>query len=416
MNFRFTSVMAASLLGTTALMSTAAAQTATGTAADPQACETLRVLNEENAETFNEEFVVGARGVVEANDPVVCGPWLAEAESALEQNEGADLTATGGRIVVTQPEPNGVVDQADPQISVTQEDPTVTVQQGQPEIIVRQQQPTIRVQMPRPTITIEQPQPQIIVRMPDPDVAVSTPEPQVSVSQAQPDVTVTQPEPQIGVEEPTVSVEGQDEANIDIQQGQPIVTQEAGTGAEVNVEEAQPRVSYEQAEPIVEFEDAGEPEIQYSPTGEPDVHFEDKGEPQAAAQDGAASQQGAAVQGDDQYASLRTTDETVAAGAASTVVISDIVGRDVVNLQGEELGEIESVTLVNDRAYAILAEGGFLGICENQVAIPLDSMSMRGDEVVLRGMTEEDIDAMPEFDVTTGTEYGVDDEIEFNTL
>lgn len=410
MNFRFTSVMAASLLGTTALISTAAAQTATETmAADPQACESLRVLNDENAETFNEEFVIGARDVIEANDPVVCGPWLAEAESALEESEGADLSATGGRIVVTQPEPNVVVDQADPRVSVTQEDPTVNVQQGQPEIIVRQQQPTIRVQMPRPTITIDQPQPQIIVRMPDPDVAVSTPEPQVSVSQAQPDVSVTQPQPQVGVEEPTVNLESQDEANIAIEEGQPIVTQEGTGTAAVNIEDAQPMVSYEEAEPIVEFEDAGEPELQYNQTGEADIQFEDMDEQ-------AAAQQGAVVAEDDQYASLRTTGEPVAAGAASTVVVSDIVGRDVVNLQGEELGEIESVTLVNDRAYAILAEGGFLGIGEDEVAVPLDSMSMRGDEIVLRGMTEEDIDAMPEFDATMGTEYGVDDEIEFNTL
>ncbi|UIJ73357.1 PRC-barrel domain-containing protein [Aurantimonas sp. HBX-1] len=438
MSYRFTSVVAASLLGTTALVASANAQDAAQTEANVEACENLRTLNEENAELFNEEFVVGARRVVEQDDAAVCGPWLAEAERALQESEGADLTATGGRIVVTQPEPTVTVDQADPRVSVTQEDPTVSVQQAQPEIIVRQQQPTIRVEMPRPTITIDQPQPQIIVRMPDPKVNVTTPEPQVSVSQAQPKVSVEQGQPQIAVEEPTVDVEKQGSANINVQQGQPIVTQESGgTEAQVNIEESQPVVTYEQAEPKIEFSETGEPNIQYTQSGEPDIQVEKMDENGAAAQGATAAEGGAATQGaaaaeggaategtaatgqaqeQDQFASLRAGDEPIEAGEPTTVVASEIIGRNVVNAADEDLGEVERLVFVDQRIYAVLAEGGFLGLGEREVALPLDAMSIRGDELLLRGMTEEDIEALPEFDTTNAPAYAADEEVEIGTL
>ena len=406
MSYRLTSVIAASLLGTTAMMSTASAQDATQTAANVEACDELRVLNDENAETFNEEFVVGARDVIDRNDPAVCGPWLADAESALEDNEGTDLAATGGRIVVTQPEPNVTVDQADPQVSVRQEDPSVSVQQGQPEIIVRQQQPTIRVDMPRPTISIDQPQPEIIVRMPDPDVNVSTPEPEIAVSQAQPEVNVQQGEPEIAVNEPTVDVEERDEANVNIEQGQPVVTQEGGSSeAQVNIEESQPRVSYEQAEPNIEFSETEEPNVQYSQSGEPDVQFEEMDETTTAS-----------LQNDDQFASLRAGEETIEAGEPTTVTAADVIGRDVVNGADEDLGEVERLVFVNERIYAVLSEGGFLGLGEREVALPLDAMSMRGDELLLRGMTEEDIEALPEFDTANAPAYEADEQVEIGTL
>ncbi|UIJ73150.1 PRC-barrel domain-containing protein [Aurantimonas sp. HBX-1] len=405
MNYRFTSMIAASLLGTTALVSTASAQDTTEPAVNIEACDELQVLNEENAELFNEEFVVGARDVIEQNDPAICGPWLAEAESALEENEGADLTATGGRIVVTQPEPTVTVDQADPRVTVSQEDPTVTVDQARPVIVVRQQQPTIRVEMPRPTITIDQPQPQIIVRMPDPDVAVTSPEPQISVSQAQPEVNVEMGKPQIALNEPTVRVEDRDAADVNIVPGQPIVTQEgAASEAQVNINESQPVVSYEQAEPKIEFSETGEPNIQYTQSGEPDIQFEE------------ADDTTASIQEDDQFAALRAGDEEIAAGEMTTVTASEIIGLEVINAEDEDLGEVERLVFVDDRIYAVLAEGGFLGLGEREVALPLDAMSMRGDELLLRGMTEDDIEALPEFDTVNAPAYAADEEVEIGTL
>jgi hypothetical protein len=424
MKYRLTSIIAASLLGTSALVASASAQDAAQTEAGVDACEGLRVLNDENAETFNEEFLVGARQVIDQGDPAACAPWLAEAESALEENEGADLSATGGRIVVTQPEPNVVVDQADPQVSVTQPEPQVSVQQGQPEIIVRQQQPTIRVQMPRPTITIDQPQPEIIVRMPDPEVDVTTPQPQVSVNQAQPEVSVEQGQPQIAVEEPTVDVEAGGEANVTVEPGQPIVRQEGGEGgATVNVEQSQPVVSYEQAEPKVEFEDAGEPQIQYTQSGEPNIQVEPmdgnaapSGGSAAVADGDAAASQATQPQGEDQFASLRAGEEPVEAGQPTSVAASEIIGRNVVNSADEDLGEVERLVQVNQRLYAVLAEGGFLGLGEREVALPLDAMSIRGDELLLRGMTDEDIEALPEFDMSTAEDYAADEQVEIGSL
>jgi hypothetical protein len=301
----------------------------------------------------------------------------------------------------------------------------VSVRQSQPEIIVRQQQPTIPVQMPRPTITIDQPQPEIIVRMSKPEVDVTTPQPEVSVNQAQPEVSVEQGQPQIAVEEPTVDVEAGGEANITVEPGQPVVTQEGGSfeGATVNVEQSQPIVSYEQAEPKVEFEDAGEPQIQYTQSGEPNIQVEPMEDGAAPAEGSAAVAEGDAAagqasqpQGEDQFASLRAGEEVMEAGQPTTVAVSEIIGRNVVNSADEDLGEVERLVQVNQRLYAVLAEGGFLGLGEREVALPLDAISMREDEFILRGMTEDDIEALPEFDMSTAQDYAADEQIEFGSL
>lgn len=65
-------IIGASLLGTTALVPSASAQNTTETAVSAEICEELCVLNEENAETYNEEFIAGARQVIERADPAVC--------------------------------------------------------------------------------------------------------------------------------------------------------------------------------------------------------------------------------------------------------------------------------------------------------------------------------------------------------
>jgi hypothetical protein len=105
-----------------------------------------------------------------------------------------------------------------------------------------------------------------------------------------------------------------------------------------------------------------------------------------------------------------------AASSPAARAASEIIGRNVVNSAGEGLGEVNRLVQVNQRLYVVLAEGGFLGLGERDVALPLDAMSMREDELLLRGMTDEDIEALPQFDIPSAQDYAADEQVEIGAL
>ena len=90
----------------------------------------------------------------------------------------------------------------------------------------------------------------------------------------------------------------------------------------------------------------------------------------------------------------------------------DLSGADVVTVRGEEVGEIEQITSSGDRLYAVIEHGGFLGIGEDQVAIPLDRIAMRGDQLILLGLTEEELEQMPEYDFEADQAFSAQETIE----
>jgi hypothetical protein len=72
----------------------------------------------------------------------------------------------------------------------------------------------------------------------------------------------------------------------------------------------------------------------------------------------------------------------------------------VVNANGEEVAEIEDLVVDQNQVhYAILSVGGFLGIGDKKVAIPLDQLQLGEDETYLMsGETEEQLEQMPEYE------------------
>lgn len=441
----------------------ALAQESDRTAGNQQSCERLTQLIQENEDRFRSEWINEANDVVRQGERQECAQYVAQAEQAVERLEAREArnqqTGTGeqraegqsrqqtqqadpDRIVVEQPNPRVTVQQDSPEITYDQPEPRVNVSQGQPEVIVRQAEPTVRVEMPRPRITIDQPEPEIVVRMPEPDVAVSVPEPEIDVSQTQPDVRVRQPEPEVRIQD-----EG--DARVQVERSQPIVQQQdqGQQQAQVNVERQRPQVRYEAAQPNVQFEMTGEPQITFNRTGEPQVRFEtaeqhrtgEQGQQRSEQQQTADQrqqrpggeqdqQQQARAQADDAeetasvgqqgvsdraYRMLRGDGGQEASGQTAAVPVSEIIDRDLVNARGDELGTVEKVIRSNDRIYVVLSHGGFLGLGEDEVALPLDRISaLRGDdELVLRGMTEEDIEQLPEVDADAGQELGSGQEV-----
>ena len=78
----------------------------------------------------------------------------------------------------------------------------------------------------------------------------------------------------------------------------------------------------------------------------------------------------------------------------------EIVGQDIYGADGEEIGEISNVLLSKDgtQAAALVGVGGFLGIGEREVAIPLDEVSMGADNRLTTTLTRDAIGEMAPFE------------------
>jgi putative membrane protein len=78
----------------------------------------------------------------------------------------------------------------------------------------------------------------------------------------------------------------------------------------------------------------------------------------------------------------------------------DVVGSNVVNAKGDDVGEIEDLVVDQNQArYAIVSVGGFLGIGDKEVAIPLDQLEPGQDQsYLLSAATEEQLEQMPAYE------------------
>jgi ribosomal 30S subunit maturation factor RimM len=400
-----------------------------------ESCARLQQLTDQNRNRFNPAWVTEADKAAKRNNRDTCKLFVTQAEMRVkelnaqasgtsQQDQTQQVQQTGetdsSRIIVTQPQPEVTVQQNAPQIAVTQPQPEVTVNQQQPQIIVRQAQPTVRVQMPQPVITIEQPEPEIIVRMPQPQVAVNTPAPQVEVAQQQPQVQVEQAQPQVRVqmERPEVNVQPNQKAEVNVQQQQPVVKLKEQQQAQVNVQQAQPEVSFQAAEPKVEIEQTGQPKVQFNQTGKAQIRVEQLGqnEQQAAsepnAQQQAANQsQNAEVTGSTDIAGISAMDrerigsfrEDQRQVEATSIPVSELLNKQVVNLRGEKLGKVELVLRRGNRDVVAVAHGGFLGFGKPRAVLPVERMSIDNKgNVVLLGLTEEEFENLPQLQTADG--------------
>lgn len=249
----------------------------------------------------------------------------------------------GTQVVVQEPAPAVRVEQAAPRVFVQQPQPNVTVNQPQPEITVHQPAPIVTVQIPQPEITVRMPKPQVNVAMAQPQVRVELPKPQVQVVQpAQPQVQVQPAQPQVNIEQTA------QQPNITLQESQQA-----------------PQVKYESAPPKV---------VVNQPQGAPNVQFQQ-------------ADQGAA-------GGAQPSTQASAQGGTQTVPVSQLLQMEVVNAQGNTVGNVEQV-LVNktdNMGYVVVGHGS-LG--DKQVALPVRDMALQNGKLVLRGLTDDQIRAMP---------------------
>lgn len=98
------------------------------------------------------------------------------------------------------------------------------------------------------------------------------------------------------------------------------------------------------------------------------------------------------------------TDSGMTGGAIVSQGINadDLDDKDVVNSAGDEIGEIDEIVLSkrDNQLYAVVEVGGFLGMGEKEVVIPLKELQMRDGKLwaPLTASTQEQIKSLPEYD------------------
>jgi len=86
--------------------------------------------------------------------------------------------------------------------------------------------------------------------------------------------------------------------------------------------------------------------------------------------------------------------------AAGWSAKKQILGKDVYNDTGEKVGEINDLIVTPAKAvsYAIVGVGGFLGMGEHEIAVPVGKLKQEQDKIVLHGATKEALKAAPKFE------------------
>ena len=77
-----------------------------------------------------------------------------------------------------------------------------------------------------------------------------------------------------------------------------------------------------------------------------------------------------------------------------------ILGKGVYNDAGDKVGDINDLIVTPDKAvsYAIVGVGGFLGVGEHEIAVPVGQLKQKEGKIVLPGATKDALKAAPKFE------------------
>jgi predicted outer membrane protein/sporulation protein YlmC with PRC-barrel domain len=325
---------------------------------------------------------------------------ILEIRDEMFPNMSADRrSGTGAQVQIQRTPPQVRIEQGSPQVTVRQARPNVSVDQSRPEIIVRQPQPTVRIDIPQPEITL---------RMPAPQVDVSQAQPEVQVQQQQPQVRLQRSDQQAQVQverdQADVNIQRQ-QARVDVQraQGQPSVRYEReDPRVVINRAEGQPKVRVERMAAdqgrATDQEDTGRDramtdEQSRSASRSNTSQQTARGEATSEERDNAGRRLAASPSGQTE-GSAGATDRA----QRHPVAVSTLEGMQVLNVRGEDVGEVDAVVRNSTgRNYVVITDGGFLGFGEDKVAFPTDRFWRRGDHLVIRGVTADDLDNLADY-------------------
>ena len=77
-----------------------------------------------------------------------------------------------------------------------------------------------------------------------------------------------------------------------------------------------------------------------------------------------------------------------------------ILGKDVYNDGGDKIGEINDLIVAPNKSvsYAIVGVGGFLGVGDHEVAVPVSKFKQQMGKIVLPGATKDALKMAPKFE------------------
>jgi sporulation protein YlmC with PRC-barrel domain len=80
-------------------------------------------------------------------------------------------------------------------------------------------------------------------------------------------------------------------------------------------------------------------------------------------------------------------------------VTETLLGKLIYNEQGDKVGKVEDLIISPDRklSYVIVGAGGFIGIGQHDVAVPVTQIENRAGKLVMPGATKDQLKAMPVF-------------------
>lgn len=123
------------------------------------------------------------------------------------------------------------------------------------------------------------------------------------------------------------------------------------------------------------------------------------------------------VESDDGVAGTDTqSDETAPdaqmADSFSGMVVADVKGQPVIEANGAEVGTVDHVIENAGQTEVVIGMGGFLGIGQHDVAVPLNQLTQGAEGTLqLSDTTEEELNLMPEVEMDTVTELSEDQPI-----
>ncbi len=89
----------------------------------------------------------------------------------------------------------------------------------------------------------------------------------------------------------------------------------------------------------------------------------------------------------------------VPTGASRQLTVAALMDMDLAGDDGHELGTIESVIEGGvDRArFLVVSRGGVLGFGDKEIVLRLESVAVRNDKLILRGITDPQLATLPAF-------------------
>src|SRR6266850_2569996 len=121
------------------------------------------------------------------------------------------------------------------------------------------------------------------------------------------------------------------------------------------------------------------------------------------------------------FAQDNTTTTGTTMAAPSAVDAAKLIGRNIVNANGDTVGKIDSVVIDQGGKvrYVIVGVGGFLGIGKKDVALAWDELTIsENGEKVVTAATKDQLAALPEHKfpaaVNPGTVYSYDEAVKSN--